>query len=343
MTNIVQLLVMKQRICWLSLHWHSRESLHLPGPDYVDRVVAMKDRKVGVLRSLQTLYGHAAWPTAAIFRCCGGSGRGTFRRRVVRAKPDVFRSENIVKLAIEGGCNGVASTLGVLGSVAASLRAQDPFIVKINHNEMLTYPIFMTRQYLPAVDQLSTWARWRGATIFYGCWNIRAADTGSVGAFEHAHSLGMRPSCGLPAQPAFKTADRTTTYPRPHRKDRPTTSPSHQRRHRQTENGREQRRLQRDQVRQNQPKVYSELDHRSPDRSGALSGGELLQDARALINSGGNRGKDDLHQAVRTAVINSARRHGLDLRRKHSRYPMQAACVLNAIQDVYAAAEVTVA
>jgi len=142
MTNIVQLLgdeaehLLKYRCTGIG-----KESLHLPGPDYVDRVVSIKDRKPGVLRSLQALYGHGRLANTGylsllpVDQGVEHSGGASFA-----PNPIYFDPENIVKLAIEGGCNGVASTLGVLGSVARRYAHKIPFIMKINHNEMLTYP-----------------------------------------------------------------------------------------------------------------------------------------------------------------------------------------------------------
>ena len=131
-----------------------KETLHLPGPDYVDRVVAVKDRKPGVLRSLQALYGHGRLANTGylsllpVDQGVEHSGGASFA-----PNPIYFDPENIVKLAIEGGCNGVASTLGVLASVARGYAHKIPFIVKINHNELLTYPNEFDQTLFASVDQ----------------------------------------------------------------------------------------------------------------------------------------------------------------------------------------------
>src|SRR3990172_9857861 len=142
MANIVQLLgeeaehLLAHRCTGIT-----RESLHLLGADYVDRVVAIKDRKPGVLRSLQALYGHGRLANSGylsllpVDQGVEHSGGASFA-----PNPIYFDPDNIVKLAIEGGCNAVASTLGVLSSVARRYAHKIPFIVKINHNEILSYP-----------------------------------------------------------------------------------------------------------------------------------------------------------------------------------------------------------
>jgi len=155
MTNITQLLAEEAE----SLLNHRcagipKESLHVPGPDYVDRVVAMKDRQTGVLRSLQALYGTGRLANTGylsllpVDQGVEHSGGASFA-----PNPMYFDPENIVKLAIEGGCNGVASTLGVLGSVARKYAHKIPFIVKINHNELLTYPNEFDQTLFASVDQ----------------------------------------------------------------------------------------------------------------------------------------------------------------------------------------------
>ncbi|MDP2878730.1 MAG: fructose-bisphosphate aldolase, partial [Sulfuricella sp.] len=144
--------------------------LHLPGPDFVDRVVAQKDVRPGVLRALQTLFDHGR---------LGGTGylsvlpvdQGIEHSAGASFAPNpiYFDPENIVRLALEGGCNAVASTLGVLGSVARRYAHKIPFIVKINHNEILTYPEIYDQTLFASVDQaFDMGAVAVGATVFYG-------------------------------------------------------------------------------------------------------------------------------------------------------------------------------
>src|SRR3972149_4445121 len=194
MTNIVQLLgdeaehLLKYRCTGIP-----KESLHLPGADYVDRVVAIKDRKPGVLRSLQALYGQGRLANSGyvsilpVDQGVEHSGGASFA-----PNPIYFDPENIVKLAIEGGCNGVASTLGVLSSVARRYAHKIPFIVKINHNEILTYPNMFDQTLFASVDQaFNMGAVAVGATVFYGSEQSRRQIQEISEAFEHAHELGM--------------------------------------------------------------------------------------------------------------------------------------------------------
>ena len=212
MTNIVQLL--GEEAVYLLDHrcvGIPKESLYVPGPDYVDRVVAMKDRKTGVLRSLQALYGQGRLANTGylsllpVDQGVEHSGGASFA-----PNPMYFDPENIVKLAIEGGCNGVASTLGVLGSVARRYAHKIPFIVKINHNEMLTYPNIYDQTLFASVDQaFDMGAVAVGATIFYGSEHSRRQIQEVSDAFEHAHSLGMATILwAYLRNPAFKTADK---------------------------------------------------------------------------------------------------------------------------------------
>src|SRR3989338_4511735 len=171
MTNIVQLLGDEaEQLLGYRCTGIPKESLHLPGPDYVDRVVAMKNRKTGVLRSLQALYGHGRLANTGylsllpVDQGVEHSGGASFA-----PNPMYFDPENIVKLAIEGGCNGVASTLGVLGSVARRYAHKIPFIVKINHNEFLSYPNTHDQSLFATVKQaFDMGAVAVGATVYFG-------------------------------------------------------------------------------------------------------------------------------------------------------------------------------
>src|SRR5574340_484876 len=209
MTNIVQLLGDEaEQLLDYRCTGIRKESLHLPGPDYVDRVVAMKDRKPGVLRSLQALYGHGRLANTGylsllpVDQGVEHSGGASFA-----PNPMYFDPENIVKLAIEGGCNGVASTLGVLGSVARRYAHKIPFIVKINHNEMLTYPNEFDQTLFAGVEQaFDMGAVAVGATIFYGSVESRRQIQEISEAFER----GPVPARGRPQDQARRTARRRT-------------------------------------------------------------------------------------------------------------------------------------
>ena len=212
MTNISQLLADEaEHLLTHRCVGIPRETLHLPGPDYVDRVVAMKDRKPGVLRSLQTFYDHGR---------LGGTGylsilpvdQGVEHSAGASFAPNpiYFDPENIVKLAIEGGCNGVASTLGVLSSVARRYAHKIPFIVKINHNELLSYPNEFDQTLFASVDQaFDMGAVAVGATVFFGSEHSRRQILEVSEAFAHAHELGMATFLwAYLRNPAFKTADK---------------------------------------------------------------------------------------------------------------------------------------
>src|SRR6266487_4356687 len=148
----------------------SSERLHLPGPDFVDRVVAFSDRPTPVLRALQTLYSNgrlAGTGYVSILPVDQGiehSAGASFAKN-----PDYFDPENIVRLALEGGCNAVASTFGVLGAVSRKYAHRIPFIVKINHNELLTYPNKFDQILFGTVKEaLELGAAAIGATIYFG-------------------------------------------------------------------------------------------------------------------------------------------------------------------------------
>ena len=349
MTNIVQLLgeeagqLLQHRCVGIP-----KESLHVPGPDYVDRVVAMKDRKVGVLRSLQALYGTGRLANTGylsllpVDQGVEHSGGASFA-----PNPMYFDPENIVKLAIEGGCNGVASTLGVLGSVARRYAHKIPFIVKINHNEMLTYPNIYDQTLFASVDQaFDMGAVAVGATVFYGSEHSRRQILEVSEAFEHAHSLGMATILwAYLRNPAFKTADKDY-----HVAADLTGQANHLAvtinadivKQKMAENNGGYNAIK---FGKTSPKVYSELTTDHPIDLVRYQVANCYMGRAGLINSGGESGKDDLQQAVRTAVINKrAGGMGLILGRKAFQKPLpDGIALLNAVQDVYLAKDVTVA
>src|SRR5690554_556860 len=171
----------------------SRESLYLPGPRFVDEVVTQTDRKPGVLRSLQSIFdtGRLAG-TGYISILPVDQGIEHSAGASFAPNPAYFDPENIVKLAIEGGCNAVASTLGVLSSVARKYAHRIPFIVKINHNEMLTYPNMYDQTLFGNVQQaFDMGAVGIGATIYFGSPESRRQLQEISEAFAYAHELGM--------------------------------------------------------------------------------------------------------------------------------------------------------
>jgi class I fructose-bisphosphate aldolase len=348
MTNIVQLLGEEaEQLLGYRCTGIKKEALHLPGPDYVDRVVAMKDRKPGVLRSLQALYGTGRLANTGylsllpVDQGVEHSGGASFA-----PNPIYFDPENIVKLAIEGGCNGVASTLGVLGSVARKYAHKIPFIVKINHNELLTYPNEFDQTLFASVEQaFDMGAVAVGATVFYGSVESRRQIQEISEAFERAHELGMATILwAYLRNPAFKTdkdyhvaADLTGQA-----NHLGVTINADIIKQKMAENNGGYNAIK---FGKTSPKVYSELTTDHPIDLVRYQVANCYMGRAGLINSGGESGKNDLQQAVRTAVINKrAGGMGLISGRKAFQKPMaDGVTLLNAIQDVYGSKEVTVA
>src|SRR5438132_13528684 len=187
-----------------------KEQLHLPGPDFIDRVVAQSDRSPAVLRSLQSLIGNGRLAgTGYVSILPVDQGVEHSAGASFAPNPQYFDPENLVKLAIEGGCNGVASTFGVLGSIARKYAHKIPFIVKINHNEMLTLPnkfdqfLFDTVKEAKNLDAVAV-----GETIYFGSDESTRQITEISEAFAQAHELGM--ACVLWCylrNPKFKTPE----------------------------------------------------------------------------------------------------------------------------------------
>ena len=349
MTDIVQLLADEAE--YLLNHRCAgipKESLHLPGADYIDRVVAMKDRKPAVLRSLQSLYGHGRLANTGylsllpVDQGVEHSGGASFA-----PNPMYFDPENIVKLAMEGGCNGVASTLGVLSSVARRYAHRIPFIVKINHNELLTYPNKFDQTLFASVDQaFDMGAAAVGATVFYGSEQSRRQISEVSAAFEHAHNLGMATVLwAYLRNPAFKqdgidyhvSADLTGQA-----NHLAATINADIIKQKMGENNGGYKAIK---FGKTSDKVYSTLTSDHPVDLVRYQVANCYMGRVGMINSGGASGHDDLHQAVRTAVINKrAGGMGLISGRKAFQKPMQEGiALLNAIQDVYSNPAVTVA
>ncbi len=167
--------------------------LSIPGPDFIDRVMAQSDRPIRVLQSLQTIFNAGR---------LGGSGYVSFlpvdqgiehsAGASFAPNPDYFDPDKIIQLAIEGGCNGVATTLGVLGAVARKYAHKIPFMLKLNHNELLTYPSTFDQVMFASVEQAwNLGAVAVGATIYFGSENADRQIQEVARAFEMAHELGM--------------------------------------------------------------------------------------------------------------------------------------------------------
>ncbi|MCB1772064.1 MAG: class I fructose-bisphosphate aldolase [Gammaproteobacteria bacterium] len=325
-----------------------RSLLQTPGPDFVDRVMAATDRKTGVLRSLQTLFDHgrlggtgylSILPVDQGVEHAGGAS--------FAPNPIYFDPENIIQLAMAGGCNAVASTLGVLGAVGRRYAHKIPFLVKLNHNELLTYPNEFDQTLFASVDQaFDMGAVAVGATIYFGAPESRRQIVEISEAFAHAHELGMATVLwAYLRNPEFKKDG--IDY---HESADLTGQANHL-----------AVTIEADIVKQKQatcnggykavgfgkthPKVYDELTSEHPIDLVRYQVANCYMGRIGMINSGGPSGQDDLHQAVRTAVINKrAGGMGLISGRKAFQKPMdQGVALLNAIQDVYLSEQVTIA
>jgi fructose-bisphosphate aldolase, class I len=327
----------------------SKDQLHLPGPDFVDRVWSRSDRPIPVLRSLQQIFDHGR---------LGGTGylsilpvdQGIEHSAGASFAPNpiYFDPARIVELAMEGGCNAVASTLGVLGAVARQYAHRIPFLVKLNHNELLTHPNKFDQIYFGQVEQaFDMGAVAVGATIYFGSDESTRQIQETSEAFHHAHELGMATVlwCYL-RNSAFK---QDKDY---HEAADLTGQANHL-----------GVTIQADIIKQKLPtnnggynalkgygkthgKVYDELTSDHPIDLCRYQVINCYMGRAGLINSGGaSAGQSDTQEAVRTAVINKrAGGMGLISGRKAFQRPMEeGAGLLHAIQDVYLDESVTVA
>ncbi|MFI5331273.1 MAG: class I fructose-bisphosphate aldolase [Desulfobaccales bacterium] len=326
-----------------------KESLHLPGPDFIDRVCMLSDRSPGVLRSLASLFGHGRLAgTGYLSILPVDQGVEHSAAASFAPNPIYFDPENIIKLALAGGCNAVASTLGVLGSVARKYAHKIPFIVKINHNEILSYPNFYDQTLFASVEQaFDLGAVAVGATIYYGSHESRRQIQEISEAFKLAHELGM--ACILWCylrNSAFKTeqGDMHASADLTGQANYLGVT------------------IEADIVKQKMaecnggykaiPKfgktnelVYTKLTSAHPIDLVRYQVANCFMGRAGLINSGGGSGKNDLADAVRTAVVNKrAGGMGLISGRKTFQRPMKEGVELfNAIQEVFLSKEVTVA
>ena len=330
----------------------SRDQLHLPGPDWVDRIFGPSDRSTPVLRSLQALYGHgrlAGTGYLSLLPVDQGiehSGGASFAKN-----PAYFDPEKIVELALEGGCNGVASTLGVLGSVARRYAHRIPFILKFNHNELLTHPNqFDQVMFASAKQARDMGAVAVGATIYFGSQQSGRQIVEVSQVFQAAHELGMATIlwCYLRSS-AFKkdgvdyhvSADLTgqanhlgvTIEADIIKQKQPENNGGYKALNAGASYGKYDER------------IYTQLTTDHPIDLTRYQVANCYMGRSGLINSGGASGKDDLAQAVMTAVVNKrAGGMGLISGRKAFQKPMnEGVKLLNAIQDVYLCREITVA
>ena len=330
-----------------------KDSLHLPGGDFIDRVWMNSDRTPAVLRSLQTLSnggrlgGTGYLSILPVDQGIEHSGGASFA-----PNPQYFDPENIVKLAIEGGCNAVASTYGVLGSVARKYAHKIPFIVKINHNELMTFPNKFDQVMFGTIDEARDMGAVAvGATIYFGSEESTRQITEVSEAFSYAHQLGMATIlwCYL-RNPKFKTkegdfhaaADLTgqanhlgvTIQADIIKQKLPTNNGGYTVLNTESSYGK------------TSSKIYSELTSDNPIDLVRYQVANCYMGRCGLINSGGeSKGESDLADAVRTAVVNKrGGGTGLISGRKAFQRPMNEGIeLLNAIQDVYLSKEITVA
>src|SRR6202521_1035925 len=330
----------------------SKDRLHLPGPDFIDRVWAASDRNIRVLTSLQRLFRHGRLSGTGymsilpVDQGIEHSAGASFAKN-----PDYFDAENIVKLAVEGGCNAVASTFGVLGAVARKYAHKIPFIVKINHNELLTFPNRFDQVVFGTVQEAyNMGAAAVGATIYFGSDQSTRQIIEVSQAFAHAHELGMATVlwCYL-RNSAFK---KDKDY---HLSADLTGQANHL-----------GVTIQADIIKQKLPennggyqalnigdssygkfdkRIYTELTSDHPIDLCRYQVANCYMGRAGLINSGGASGANDFEEAVATAVINKrAGGTGLISRRKAFQRPMKEGVqLLNTIQDVYLSKTITVA
>jgi fructose-bisphosphate aldolase, class I len=328
--------------------------LHLPGPNFVDRVAAHTDRPNQVLNNLQWTFGHGRLGgTGYLSILPVDQGIEHSAGASFAPNPAYFDPERIVELAYEGGCNAVASTIGVLGSVSRRWSHRIPFIVKLNHNELLTYPnIFDQTMFGSPRKAWEMGAAGVGATIYFGSEQSRRQIVEVSEAFEEAHELGMFTVlwCYL-RNPAFKTGG--VDY---HTAADLTGQANHigvtieadiiKQKMPEVNNGYGAVRMEGGDYGQTNDKVYSKLTTDHPIDLTRYQVANCYMGRAPLINSGGaSAGDTDLAQAVRTAVINK-RAGGVGLisgRKAFQRPTSEGVDLLHAIQDVYLCDEVTIA
>ncbi|HMD43264.1 MAG TPA: class I fructose-bisphosphate aldolase [Candidatus Acidoferrum sp.] len=330
----------------------AKERLHLPGPDFIDRIYAASDRNLRVLNNLHRLFFHGRLSGTGymsilpVDQGIEHSAGASFAKN-----PDYFDGENIVRLAIEGGCNAVASTFGVLGSVARKYAHKIPFLVKINHNELLTYPNQFNQILFGTVQEAyDMGAAAVGATIYFGSEQSDRQIIEISHAFAKAHELGMATVlwCYLRNNAFKKDKDYHVSADLTGQANHLGVT------------------IQADIIKQKLPennggyqalnigdssygkfdkRIYSDLSSDHPIDLTRYQVANCYMGRAGLINSGGASGANDFEEAVATAVINKrAGGTGLISGRKAFQRPMaDGVKLLNTIQDVYLSKEVTVA
>lgn len=325
-----------------------KEYLHLPGPDYVERIFSISDRSKEVLENLNRIFNHGSLKgTGYLSILPVDQGVEHSAGASFAPNPLYFDPENIVKLAIEADCNAVASTLGVLGMVSQKYASKIPFILKINHNELLSYPNTYDQRMFAVVEQAyNMGAAGVGATIYFGSKESRRQIEEVSDAFQMAHEMGLvtvlwcylrntsfekegvdyHVSADLTGQANYLGATLEADIIK---QKQPTTNKGF---------------LALD-FGKTHPLMYEKLTTSHPIDLTRYQVANCFMGRVGLINSGGASGKDDRKQAVRTAVVNKrAGGMGLILGRKAFQKPMDEGIqIIHAVQDVYLSDEVTVA
>lgn len=326
----------------------SKDLIHLPDGDFVDRIFAQSDRNIRVLRSLNTLYNHGRLAgTGYLSILPVDQGIEHTAAASFAPNPIYFDSENIVKLAIEGGCNAVASTLGVLGSVARKYAHKIPFILKINHNELMTYPNTFEQISFGDIDQAYEMGCVAvGATIYFGSDDSARQIVEVSQAFKYAHELGLATVLWCYLRNSDFKKDGTDYHV--------AADLTGQANHLGVT-------IEADIIKQKLPennggfnainfakthkKVYTDLSSDHPIDLCRYQIANCYMGRMGLINSGGASGDNDMQQAIATAVINKrAGGMGLISGRKAFQKPMpEGIKILNSIQDIYLNKDVTIA
>ena len=331
----------------------NKDLLHLPGYNFVDRIFVDSDRPTNVLKNLKSIFNHGRLSETGYLSILPvDQGVEHSANASFTPNPIYFDPENIIRLAIKGGCNAVASTLGVLGAVSRKYAHKIPFIVKINHNELLTYPNKFDQVMFASVDQ--AWemgAAAIGSTIYFGSEESSRQIQEVSKAFSYAHKLGLasilwcylrNPAFKVEGKDYFTSADLTgqanhlgvTIEADIVKQKLPTLNGGYIA-------------LNHDNVKfgKYDEKAYTELCSDHPIDLTRYQVANCYMGRVGLINSGGPSGKDDFAQAVRTAVINK-RAGGIGLisgRKAFQRSMDEGIKLLNAIQDVYLCKDITIA
>lgn len=326
-----------------------KSSLQLPGGDLVDRIYGMSNRNIPTLRSLQALVGNGRLADTGYLSILPvDQGLEHTAGASFAPNPDYFDPENIIKLAIEGGCNAVASTYGVLASTARKYAHKIPYVVKINHNELMTYPTVYNQVMFGTIK--SAWnmgAVAVGATIYFGSEHTKRQIVEIAEAFEMAHELGMATILWCYTRNSSFKKDGVDYHTATDLTSQATHIGST---------------IQADIIKQKMPtitasgfknigfgktndKMYTELMSEHPIDMCRYQVANCFMGRAPLINSGGASGDNDLQDAIQTAVVNKrAGGAGLILGRKAFQRPLKEGIdLLNAVQDVYLTDEITIA